>query len=199
MLPRHVDRVVSGSNVVHVWISGVRAARGIPFCNATYADPAVRYVTVVLLGPHNGSAMSRYRTAGVLAVAMTLSGLAVASPAQAAGAKVTGTVKPVARSCAAPRVARFKISLKHLKAGKEYLVQWSAPTRTAGVQQTQIPIVATGSRYAATESSRAATALLARKFKSTITIYAVKQTKKQSTDVEQSTSTVFVPRCTPRS
>ncbi|HWG61550.1 MAG TPA: hypothetical protein VG253_07540 [Streptosporangiaceae bacterium] len=142
-------------------------------------------------------ATRRPRFIGLAVAATAISSLALAVPAQAATAKVTGTVKPLARSCATPRVANFKISLKHLKTGKEYIVEWTAPSRSGGQEITEIPIVATASKYvAAKQSSRAATALKTRKFASTITVSAVRPTKANpGRTVLQSTSTVAVPAC----
>jgi hypothetical protein len=144
-------------------------------------------------------AIRRTRIIGLAATATAVSSLAFAVPAQAA-TKVTGTVKPLARSCASPRVANFKISLKHLKVGKEYIVEWTAPSRSGGKEITEIPIVASGSRYVdAKQASRAATSLRAHKFTSTITISAVRPTKANPGRVVlQSTQTVTVPACKPR-
>jgi hypothetical protein len=142
--------------------------------------------------------MNRLRFLGVLAAGAAASALAVAAPAEAA-IKVTGTVKPIARSCSAPRVAHFKIALKHLKVGEEYIVEWTAPTRSGGTQVTQIPIVASKAQYsAANVASRGATPLLLRKFPVTIDVYAEQPRKKQTVKVLQQETTASVPACTPR-
>lgn len=146
------------------------------------------------------------RTVGLLAAAAAAGSLAFAAPAQAAGVKATGTVKPIARSCAASRVARFKVELRHLRVGKEYIVQWSAPSRTGGVEQTQIPIIATAGRYPQTTAkpqptvkSQAATPLVRRQFQTTIEVLAVKPTKANpDRTVTQLTARATVPACTPR-
>jgi hypothetical protein len=142
--------------------------------------------------------MNQLRFLGLLAAGAAATTFAVAAPAEAA-VKVTGTVKPIARSCSTPRVAHFKIVLKHLRIGEEYLVEWTAPTRSGGTEVTQIPIVASKAQYnAANVASRGATPLLLRRFPVTIDVYAEQPKRKQTVKVLQQETTASVPPCTPR-
>lgn len=141
--------------------------------------------------------MNRLRMLAFVAATAAASMLAVSSPATAASsAKVAGSIRPTARSCSAPRVAHFRIALRHLRIGKEYLVEWTAPTRSAGKEVTQIAIIPTTGRYVVPEQkSRAVTPLLRRQFKTTITLSAVRKSG-QKVDVMRTVTSV--PACTRR-
>jgi hypothetical protein len=124
-----------------------------------------------------------------------LAGVLAPVAALASQLPVTASFKPLARSCAAPRIARFAVLARHLTPGRQYVIQWSAPTRTGGEQVNQTAFVARRARYAnSTMRWRAATALPRHQFRTRITLSAVKR----SGDVQVASATKTVPDCTPR-